>query len=150
VIAICYPHSVGGCGSSGVPVMQPSTTTVFTFASCSSLEKSRTNSMRACYEGLFLRGIVAAGGAAKTCTTALRMFLRFLIANGYCTVALEAAIPTLAHWRLATLPRSSNPKRWNVSSHRTMDRHPLVAGIGRFCSYCPDWVFGPATSRICA
>jgi hypothetical protein len=97
-----------------------------------------------------LRGILAAGGAAKTCTTALRMFLPFLIANGYCTVALEAAITTLAHWRLATLPRSSKPKRWNVSSHRTMDRHPLVAGIGRFCSYWPDWVLGPATSRICA
>lgn len=48
--------------------------------------------------------------AAKTCTTALRMFLRFLIANGYCTGALEAAIPTLAHWRLATLPRYLQPE----------------------------------------
>jgi integrase/recombinase XerD len=42
---------------------------------------------------------------AKKCTTALRMFLRFLIAKGYCAVGLEAAVPTLAHWRLATLPR---------------------------------------------
>lgn len=43
--------------------------------------------------------------AAKTCTTALRMFLRFLIAEGRCAAGLDAAIPILAHWRLATLPR---------------------------------------------
>jgi site-specific recombinase XerD len=47
---------------------------------------------------------------AKDCTTALRMFLRFLIANDYCPVGLEAAIPTLAHWRLATLPRYLQPE----------------------------------------
>ncbi|MFQ5973732.1 MAG: tyrosine-type recombinase/integrase [Alphaproteobacteria bacterium] len=43
--------------------------------------------------------------ASKTRTTALRMFLRFLIADGQCAVGLEAAIPVLAHWRLAALPR---------------------------------------------
>ncbi len=43
--------------------------------------------------------------AAKTCTTALRMFVRFLIADGQGAVGLDAAIPTLAHWRLAALPR---------------------------------------------
>jgi site-specific recombinase XerD len=43
--------------------------------------------------------------AAKTCTTALRRFVQFLIANGHCAVGLDAAIPTLAHWRLAALPR---------------------------------------------
>jgi integrase/recombinase XerD len=47
--------------------------------------------------------------AAKTCTTALRTFLRFLIANGQCAVGLDAAIPTLAHWRLAALPRYLPP-----------------------------------------
>jgi site-specific recombinase XerD len=43
--------------------------------------------------------------AAKNCTTALRMFLRFLIAEGKCAADLFAAIPTLAHWRLSSLPR---------------------------------------------
>ena len=43
--------------------------------------------------------------SAKKCTTALRMFLRFLIAEGKCPVGLDAAIPVLAHWRLASLPR---------------------------------------------
>jgi integrase/recombinase XerD len=43
--------------------------------------------------------------AAKKCTTALRMFLRFLIAEGRCASGLAAAIPVLAHWRLAVLPR---------------------------------------------
>jgi len=42
---------------------------------------------------------------AKTCTTALRMFMRFLIAEGRCAIGLDAAIPVLPHWRLATLPR---------------------------------------------
>ncbi len=48
--------------------------------------------------------------AAKTCTTALRMFVRFLIAEGHCAVGLEAAIPTLAHWRLTALPRYLQPE----------------------------------------
>ena len=43
--------------------------------------------------------------AAKTCTTALRMFLRFLIAEGKCSADLYAAIPVLAHWRLSSLPQ---------------------------------------------
>ena len=38
------------------------------------------------------------------------MFLRFLIAEGHCAVGLDAAIPTLAHWRLATLPRYLQPE----------------------------------------
>jgi len=41
----------------------------------------------------------------KKCTTALRMFLRFLIAEGKCATGLDAAIPVLAHWRLTALPR---------------------------------------------
>ena len=43
--------------------------------------------------------------AAKKCTTALRMFLRFLIADGKCAAGLDASIPVLAHWRLSSLPR---------------------------------------------
>ena len=44
-------------------------------------------------------------GTAKNCATVVRMFLRFLIAEGQCAVGLDAAIPTVAHWRLASLPR---------------------------------------------
>ena len=44
-------------------------------------------------------------GRAKTVVTAVRMFLRFLIAMGRCTPGLEQALPTIAHWRLAYLPR---------------------------------------------
>lgn len=43
--------------------------------------------------------------ATKNCTTALRMFLRFLIAEGKCAVDLADAIPVVAHWRLSSLPR---------------------------------------------
>jgi site-specific recombinase XerD len=47
---------------------------------------------------------------AQRCTTALRMFLRFLIANGRCRAGLLGAIPVLAHWRLSALPRYLPPE----------------------------------------
>ena len=47
---------------------------------------------------------------AKKCTTALRMFLRFLIAEGKCAADLDAAIPVLAHWRLSSLPQYLQPE----------------------------------------
>lgn len=49
--------------------------------------------------------------AAKTCTTALRMFVRFLIAEGKCATGLDAAIPVLAHWRLSSLPQYLQPEQ---------------------------------------
>jgi site-specific recombinase XerD len=33
------------------------------------------------------------------------MFLRFLVATGQCAAGLDQAIPTIAHWRLARLPK---------------------------------------------
>ena len=42
---------------------------------------------------------------AKTTVKALRMFLRFLIAQGLCSSGLEEASPRLADWRLSSLPR---------------------------------------------
>ncbi len=47
--------------------------------------------------------------AAKRCTTAVRMFIRFLIATGQCPVGFDAAVPTIACWRLDTLPRYLQP-----------------------------------------
>jgi integrase/recombinase XerD len=44
-------------------------------------------------------------GRAKTIVTAVRMFLRFLIAIGRCRPGLDHALPTIAQWRLASLPR---------------------------------------------
>ena len=38
-------------------------------------------------------------------TTALRTFLRYLIAEGKCAADLDAAIPAVAVWRLSALPR---------------------------------------------
>jgi site-specific recombinase XerD len=46
----------------------------------------------------------------KKRVTATRMFLRFLIATGRCQPSLEAAIPAIAQWRLATLPRYLVPE----------------------------------------
>ncbi|MGC1955810.1 MAG: site-specific integrase [Gammaproteobacteria bacterium] len=51
------------------------------------------------------RSCMRGHAAANIGLTALRMFLRFLIAEGKCAVGLDAAIPFVAHWRLSSLPR---------------------------------------------
>lgn len=45
-------------------------------------------------------------GATKTLLSGLRMFLRYLASQGKCRAGLDQAIPAVACWRLATLPRS--------------------------------------------
>ena len=42
---------------------------------------------------------------AKHVISALRAFLRFLAMKGCCDAALVAAVPTVAQWRLSSLPR---------------------------------------------
>ncbi len=43
--------------------------------------------------------------SVQTMVKALRMFLRFLISQRRCKADLDASVPKIAHWRLATLPR---------------------------------------------
>ncbi len=63
------------------------------------------------YDTKALRGFVLdqasrhGPGHAKQVVTAVRMFLRFLTATGQCRAGLDQAIPTIAHWRLASLPK---------------------------------------------
>ena len=45
-------------------------------------------------------------GSMRTVRSSLRSFFRFLRVEGFCGDTLEAALPTVAHWRLATLPCS--------------------------------------------
>ncbi len=56
---------------------------------------------------LFL-GPAGEGGAAtaQQRVTAVRAFLRYLIAQGQCPSDLDQAVPAQAHWRLAALPQS--------------------------------------------
>ena len=44
-------------------------------------------------------------GQAQNIATAVRVFLRYLVATDQCPVALENAIPPVASWRLAALPK---------------------------------------------
>ena len=55
----------------------------------------------------FVLEYVGSGGIARATTviTAVRMFLRFLIATGSCTPGLDYALPTIAQWRLAAVPQ---------------------------------------------
>jgi site-specific recombinase XerD len=42
---------------------------------------------------------------AKEVTSVMRMFLRYLIAEGKCRTGMDDAVPTIAMWRLSALPR---------------------------------------------
>jgi integrase/recombinase XerD len=42
---------------------------------------------------------------AKEVTSVMRMFLRYLIAEGRCRAGMDHAVPTIAMWRLSALPR---------------------------------------------
>jgi integrase/recombinase XerD len=64
---------------------------------------------------------------AKRCTTALRMFLRFLIAEGRCRAGLLGAVPALAHWRLSSLPRCLPPE----AVERVIDSCDVSAPMGK-------------------
>lgn len=44
-------------------------------------------------------------GGTKAILSAVRMFLRYLASQGKCPPGLDAAIPAIAGWRLASLPR---------------------------------------------
>ena len=46
---------------------------------------------------------------SKNIATAMRMFLRFLIARGDCMTGMDFAIPTVARWRLSSLPKYLSP-----------------------------------------
>ncbi len=42
---------------------------------------------------------------AKQVVSAMRAFVKFLVATGSCRPGLDGALPTIAHWRMASLPR---------------------------------------------
>jgi len=48
-------------------------------------------------------------GMAKNLVTGLRAFLRFMHAAGHVPVSLVPAVPSVAGWRIATLPRPPGP-----------------------------------------
>jgi integrase/recombinase XerD len=93
----------------------------------------RLGEMPSCFDARRLRAFVLERShsygptVAQKCTTALRMFLRFLIAEGKCAVGLDAAIPTSAHWRLASLPRYLQPEE----VERLIDSCDQASALGR-------------------
>lgn len=58
-----------------------------------------------CLRQFVLRQSQGGRWAARRCRTALRMFLRFLAAEGQCRAGLLGAVPVVPYWRLASLPR---------------------------------------------
>jgi site-specific recombinase XerD len=64
---------------------------------------------------------------ATTRATALRMFLRYLITEGECAPGLDAAVPVVAHWQLASLPRYLQEEE----VERLIDSCDLATPVGR-------------------
>jgi site-specific recombinase XerD len=52
-----------------------------------------------------VRGFVLKMGKNKNAIASLRIFVRFLVTTGRCPRDLENAVPTIAQWRLSSLPR---------------------------------------------
>lgn len=50
-------------------------------------------------------------GRAKLMVTALRSFFGFLLEHGEIEVDLAATVPTVAHWRLSTVPKYMSPEQ---------------------------------------
>ncbi|MDK2126237.1 tyrosine-type recombinase/integrase [Parachitinimonas caeni] len=76
-----------------------------------SLSGSRPEQFNAAKLHTFVLAYAKHNGRAisQTRVTAARMFLRFLITTEHCPPGLDAAVPTIAEWRLAGLPRYLPP-----------------------------------------
>ncbi len=73
------------------------------------LETLGLNPRRYCAESIrtFILSQTKGGSRAKAkeVVSAMRMFLRYLIAQGKCRAGMDDAVPTIAMWRLSALPR---------------------------------------------
>ena len=82
----------------------------------------------------------------KTYAVAIRSFLRFLVATGQCPAGREYALPPIANWQLASVPR------YLVAEDVERAIAPVMANaafvIGPSCSYLPAWVYGRVKLRI--
>jgi integrase/recombinase XerD len=67
--------------------------------------RPRAWSARVVREVIMAEAKRASRAHVKSMATALRGYLRFLSANGFCRAGLEHAVPTIPEWRLSTLPR---------------------------------------------
>lgn len=54
---------------------------------------------------IFARASRCGHSRARSVIHTIRMFLRFLAASGHCSPSLVGAVPKIANWRLASLPR---------------------------------------------
>ena len=63
----------------------------------------------------------------KSATSGLRTFIRFLVAQGQCPASLVDAIPSVAHWRLSSLPQYLQPEE----VERVLDSADTQTPVGK-------------------
>jgi len=85
--------------------------------------------LNAAYLRSFILDFASTSGHARTkaATSALRMFVRFLVAQGKCSSDLVASIPSHAYWRLSALPQYILPDE----VERVIDSPDLQTPVGR-------------------
>jgi hypothetical protein len=71
-------------------------------------------------------------GGTRAILSAVRMFLRYLAAEGKCAPGLDAAVPAIAGWRLATLPKS-------------LSMEQVAMLLAAFTTSAASYVIGPPT-----
>lgn len=81
----------------------------------------------------------------KRMTTSLRMYLRFLAANGHCPPGLAGAIPKVPQWRLAALPRYIPPEdierviaSCNTATHKGLRDRAILLLLARLALRAGD------------
>ncbi|MCB9609012.1 MAG: hypothetical protein H6716_20640 [Polyangiaceae bacterium] len=69
-------------------------------------------------------------GETRSTVTALRAFLRFLVAQGRVHSGLQLCVPTVPEWRLSSLPRyiGNDPNSWTVFL-RCQNHDTLLASL---------------------
>jgi hypothetical protein len=75
--------------------------------------------------------------SAKAMVTSLRGFLRFAHASGRTGVPLAGAVPAVASWRLAALPRGMAAAEVERLLPVVIGTHPSAAAITRSCRCWP-------------
>ena len=82
---------------------------------------------------------------AQKLTTSMRMYLRFLVSEGYIAPALVEAVPTVPRWRLSGLPRYI-PADDVERAIASCGDDALAVPTGRSCCFWHGWRYAPAIS----
>jgi len=83
---------------------------------------------------------------AKMMVTALRSFLRYLLYSGAVKLDLAAAVPTVANWSMASIPRAISVEHARAALASCNRLSAVGSRAMQFYCCWPDWVCAQAKS----